>query len=248
MKKVILGLVGLTAFVALWEALVQVGVFNPNLVPAPSAIPATLLEEIERGVWARMVLSSLRHYGLGLAIGTGLGITLGMAVALSPQLEQLQAYVARVLRPIPPLAWIPFAVIWFGITEASAAFIISIGVFWINYFATSSAVRGVDRELVEVAQVFGFGGFWPRLTKVLIPAATPSILVGVRTGLGQGWMTVVAAELFGIQGIGQRMMEASGLLAIDVVAVYMVTIAALYGLTDTLFVGIERTLVRWTEL
>jgi NitT/TauT family transport system permease protein len=248
LRKVVLGFAGLAGFVLVWELLVRFAIFNPNLVPAPSAIPATLLAEIERGVWVRMVLSSLRHYGLGLGIGTGLGIALGMAVALSPGLEQLQAYIARVLRPIPPLAWIPFAVIWFGITEASAAFIISIGVFWINYFATSSAIRGVDRELVEVARVFGFAGFWPRLTKVLIPAATPSILVGVRTGLGQGWMTVVAAELFGIQGIGQRMMEASGLLAIDVVAVYMVTIAGLYGLTDILFVGVERALVRWTDL
>ena len=141
MRKIVLGLAGLAGFVAVWELLVRLAVFNPNLVPAPSAIPATLIAEIERGVWLRMVLSSLRHYGLGLAIGSGLGIFLGMAVALAPRLEQLQAYVARVLRPIPPLAWIPFAVIWFGITEASAAFIISIGVFCINYFATSSDFR-----------------------------------------------------------------------------------------------------------
>jgi len=81
-----------------------------------------------------------------------------------------------------------------------------------------------------------------------MPAALPGILVGVRTGIGQGWMTVVAAELFGIQGIGQRMMEASGLLAIDVVAVYMVTIALLYGLTDIIFVTFERMVLKWTEL
>jgi ABC-type nitrate/sulfonate/bicarbonate transport system permease component len=248
LKRVLLGAAGLVGFLLVWELLVRFAVFNPNLVPAPSAVPATLFAEIERGVWFRMVFSSLRHYGLGLAIGTGLGMTLGMAIALAPGLQQVQAYVARVLRPIPPLAWIPFAVIWFGINEASAAFIISIGVFWINYFATSAAIRSVDRELVEVARVFGFQGFWPRLTKVLLPAATPQMLIGIRTGLGQGWMTVVAAELFGIPGIGQRMMEASGLLAIDVVAVYMVTIAALYGLTDILFVGLERMLIKWTEL
>jgi NitT/TauT family transport system permease protein len=248
MKRIVLGLSGLAAFILIWEALVRFGIFSGNLVPLPSGIPETLLSEIQNGMWPRMVLSSLRHYALGLAIGTGLGIALGMTVALSPTTQRLQAYVARVLRPIPPLAWIPFAIIWFGISEGSAAFIISIGVFWINYFATIGAIRGVDRDLIEVARVFGYSRFWPRLTKVLLPAATPGILVGVRTGLGQGWMTVVAAELFGIQGIGQRMMEASGLLAIDVVAVYMVTIAMLYGVTDVLFIGVERVLVRWTEL
>lgn len=247
-RKLVFGFSGLILFVGLWEAVVQSGIFAATLIPRPSDIPATLLAEIRRGVWQRMVLSSLRHYGLGLGIGTGLGLTLGTAVALSHRLHDAQAYLVRVLRPIPPLAWIPFAIIWFGISETSAAFIISIGVFWINYFATTGAIRSVDRDLVEVARVFGHGRFAARLRKVLIPAALPGILVGVRTGLGQGWMTVVAAELFGIQGIGQRMMEASGLLAIDVVAVYMVTIALLYGLTDVIFISIERVALRWTEL
>ncbi|MFW5814647.1 MAG: ABC transporter permease [Spirochaetota bacterium] len=247
-RKVVLGLAGLAGFVAVWELAVRSGVFAATLVPRPSDIPATLVAEIERGVWQQMVLASLSHYALGLGIGTGLGVALGTAVALSPGLHDAQAYLVRVLRPIPPLAWIPFAIIWFGISETSAAFIISIGVFWINYFATSGAIRAVDRDLVEVARVFGHGGFQARLRKVLLPAALPGMLVGVRTGLGQGWMTVVAAELFGIQGIGQRMMEASGLLAIDVVAVYMVTIALLYGLTDIVFISVERVVLRWTEL
>lgn len=248
LRTAALGFSGLAIFVALWELAASGVVFSAALIPRPSDVPATFIAEIERGVWQRMVLSSLRHYGMGLAIGTVLGIITGTAVALSPAVRGLQSWLVRVLRPIPPLAWIPFAIIWFGISETSAAFIISIGVFWINYFAASGAIRGVDRDLVEVARVFGHGRFFPRLRKVLLPAATPGILVGVRTGLGQGWMTVVAAELFGIQGIGQRMMEASGLLAIDVVAVYMVTIAALYGATDVLFVAIERVTVRWTEL
>jgi len=247
-RKAALGLAGLVAFVTVWELSVRSGVFASSLVPRPSDIPGTLVAEIERGVWQRMVLSSLRHYSLGLAIGTGLGVVLGTAVSLSAGLHDVQAWLVRVLRPIPPLAWIPFAIIWFGISETSAAFIISIGVFWINYFATSGAIRSVDRDLIEVARVFGHGGFWARLRTVLLPASLPGMLVGVRTGLGQGWMTVVAAELFGIEGIGQRMMEASGLLAIDVVAVYMVTIALLYGLTDIVFVTIERVVLRWTEL
>ena len=153
----------------------------------------------------------------------------------------------RVLRPIPPLAWIPFAIIWFGINRSSAAFIISIGVFWINYFAASGAIGAVEEGLVDVARIFGHERFFPRVFRVVLPAASPGIITGVRTGLGQGWMTVVAAELFGIEGIGQRMMVASGLLAIDVVAVYMFTIALLYGLTEVLFLLAKRTVTAWSR-
>jgi len=118
-------------------------------------------------------------------------------------------------------------------------------VFWIVFFATQGAVRGVDRDLIEVAQAFGFRGAFARLTKILLPAATPGILVGVRTALGQAWMAVVAAEIFGVPGIGARMMQASSLLSTDIVVVYMLTMAALYGLFDTGFVALQGWLLRW---
>src|SRR4029079_18842527 len=112
--------------------------------------------------------------------------------------EPATAWAVRLLRPIPGLAWVPFAIIWFGVEPSAAVFIIAIGVFWIVFFATQGAVRGVDRDLIEVAQAFGFRSDAARLVKILLPAATPGILVGVRTALGQAWMAVVAAEIFGV--------------------------------------------------
>jgi NitT/TauT family transport system permease protein len=221
------------------------GLLLGALLPAPSSIPASLLSEIELGVWHRMGLASLTHYVIGLVIGSALGVSAGMAVALFPTVDAAQSWLARLLRPIPPLAWIPFAIIWFGISETAAAFIIAIGIFWINYFAAHAAVRAIDKDLVEMAAAFGHGTFRARLRKVILPAASPGILAGLRAGLGQGWMTVVAAELFGITGIGQRMMEAAGLLATQVVVVYMLTIALLYGLSDALFVAAQKRLLRW---
>lgn len=243
-----LGLLGIAIVFAIWELSVRSGAVQATLVPLPSSLPGTFLQEIERGVWPRVVLGSLRHYTTGLLLGTVLGLAVGAAVALAPGFRALQYYVARVLRPIPPLAWIPFAIIWFGINRSAATFIISIGVFWINYFAGSQAIASVDRDLIEVARVFGHDRFFPRLMKVILPAALPGILTGMRTGIGQAWMTVVAAELFGIRGIGQRMIEASGLLAIDVVMVYMLTIAALYGLTDAAFSLLQRRLLKWQNV
>jgi NitT/TauT family transport system permease protein len=197
------------------------------------------------GFWTRAVLDSLWHYSLGLFLGTGAGVALGVATALYDRLEASLSWVIRLLRPVPGLAWVPFAIVWFGISEAAATFIIVVGVFWINYYAAFGAAKAVDKDLLEVAESFGHGGTWAKLVKVVLPGSTAGILAGVRTGLGQAWMAVVAAELFGVPGLGQRMMQGSALLATDVVVVYMITIAALYGLTDALFVQIRDRLLAW---
>lgn len=192
-----------------------------------------------------MVWASLSHYTVGFLLGSFLGVALGVVVALSPRVEASQAWLARMFRPIPPIAWIPFAVIWLGISETAAAFIISIGIFWINYFTAMAAVQAVDKDLIEVARAFGHRSFSALLQKVILPGAAPGILSGLRAGLGQGWMTVVAAELFGIPGIGQRMIEASGLLASEVVVLYMFSIALLYGISDYVFVRIQERILLW---
>jgi len=236
---------GLIVFLLIWEAIARSGFVASTLLPAPSALPSALISEISLGFWQAMIFASLTHYLIGLALGSLLGIACGVAVALFPRVAAAQAWLARILRPIPPLAWIPFAIIWFGVTQSAAAFIISIGIFWINYFAALTAVEAVDKELVELANAFGHRSFFARLVKVILPGAAPGILGGFRAGLGMGWMTVVAAELFGITGIGSRMNEAAGLLATEVVVVYMLTIALLYAISDTVFVRGRDRLLQW---
>ncbi|NIO08841.1 MAG: ABC transporter permease subunit [Deltaproteobacteria bacterium] len=236
---------GLVGFFLIWEGLARSGWIETHLLPPPFSLPQTLISEIQQGFWQRMVLASLWHYSIGFILGSLLGVTLGIAVALFPKVEASQAWLARVFRPIPPLAWIPFAIIWFGITQTAAAFIISIGIFWINYFTSMAAVQAVDKDLIEVARAFGHRSFFSLLRKVILPGAAPGILSGLRAGLGQGWMTVVAAELFGIAGIGQRMIEASGLLASEVVVLYMFSIALLYGLSDYFFMRIQNRILQW---
>jgi len=244
-RRGLLGAGGLLAFLLLWEAIARLGVIEAALLPAPSRLPATFFSELTLGFWHQMVLASLNHYLIGLVSGSLLGVAVGTTVALFPTVDAVQGWLARMLRPIPPLAWIPFAIIWFGISETAAAFIIAIGVFWINYFTAYSAVRTVDPDLIELAASFGHRSLFARLRKVILPAAAPGILSGLRAGLGQGWMTVVAAELFGVTGIGQRMNEAAGLLATEVVIVYMLTIALLYGISDMLFIAAQNRVLRW---
>jgi len=244
-QRHLLGLAGLVVFLVFWEAVTASGLVVSTLVSPPSSLPEALVSEIRLGFWQKMVFASLSHYLIGLFVGTALGVIAGVAIALFPRFDAAQYWVARVLRPIPPLAWIPFAIIWFGVSETAAAFIISIGIFWINYFTANAAVRAVDPDLIELAVSFGHRSLIRRLRKVILPAAAPGLLSGMRAGLGQGWMTVVAAELFGITGIGSRMMEAAGLLATQVVIVYMLTIALLYGLSDMAFVAVQDRVLRW---
>jgi sulfonate transport system permease protein len=244
-RRLGLAAAGLVLFLGLWEAVPRLGWVNPAFLPPPSAIPGAFWKEIVSGVWLGAVLSSLSHYLVGLSVGVGCGVMLGIASGMFRGFENATAWVVRVLRPIPGLAWVPFAILWFGVQPAAAVFIIAIGVFWIVFFATQGAVRGVDRDLIEVAQAFGFRSSAARLVKILLPASTPGILVGVRTALGQAWMAVVAAEIFGVPGVGQRMMQASSLLATDLVVVYMLTMAGLYGLFDSAFVALQGWLLRW---
>lgn len=245
LRPVLLAVLGLLAFLALWEAIPRLGLVNAAMLPGPSALPRAFLRELASGAWAASVASSLGHYVLGLTVGAVLGGAIGIACGMFRLLDETVSGIVRVLRPIPGLAWVPFAIIWFGVDLRAAVFIIATGVFWIVFFAAHGAIRGVDRDLVEVADAFGFGSAGARLVKVLFPAALPGLLVGLRTALGQAWMAVVAAELFGVPGLGQRMMQASSLLATDVVVVYMLTMAALYGIIDSGFIALQGRLLRW---
>lgn len=240
-----LAALGLLAFLGLWEAVPRLGLLSPTLLPPPSALPASFMRELRSGMWRSMVGLSLSHYVIGFAWGAGLGTVLGIITGMYLKLQWLLEWVVRVLRPIPNLAWAPFAIIWFGVDQAAAIFIISVGVFWIVFFAAQGAIQSVDRDLIEVADAFGFRSGHERLFKVLLPASLPALLVGLRTALGQAWMAVVAAELSGVSGLGSRMMQASSLLATDLVVVYMLTMAVLYGIMDIGFMAMQRYVLRW---
>jgi sulfonate transport system permease protein len=244
-RAVALAAFGFAVFLAIWELAPALGLVPASVLPPPSVLPQAFLRELGSGIWLSSMLTSLSHYVAGLVIGCLLGVGLGIATGMSVTLDAALAWVIRVLRPIPGLAWVPFAILWFGIDATAAIFIIGIGVFWISYFAAHAAVRAVDRDLIELAEAFGFRRADQKLIKVILPAAAPGILAGLRTALGQAWMAVVASEIFGVPGLGQRMMQAANLLASDIVVIYMATMAALYGLFDTAFVALQSWLLRW---
>ena len=245
LRRITFGVAGLAAFVALWKCAFVFTWAPSGTLPDPFSIPAALAAEYTNGHLLPALGSSLIHYVWGLAVGTVAGFIVGLLAATSPAFDDVHHLLARILRPIPPLAWVVFAIAWFQVSHAGAAFVISIGVFWVNYFATAAGVAGVDPHFYELARAFGHGGFVARVTTVTLPGAAPGILSGMRTGVGQAWMTLIAAELLGVPGMGQQMNSAAGVGAYDAVVVYMLAISLIYSLSDGAFALVQNRVLRW---
>jgi NitT/TauT family transport system permease protein len=243
--RALLGVAGVALFVGFWKFAQASGWAQEGTIPDPFLLPRALRDEWESGRLLPAILSSLIHYAWGLSLGTLTGFLVGAMAALSPLADALHAWLARILRPIPPLAWVVFAIAWFKVSHAGAAFVIAIGVFWINYFATYSAVRNVDPKYYELARAFGQNGHLAQALSVTLPAAAPGIFSGIRTGIGQAWMTLIAAELLGVPGMGQEMNAAAGVGAYEAVVIYMLVISLVYTLSDHVFSRFEKKALQW---
>lgn len=243
--RVAYGVTGVVLFVLLWKASGFFAWVNPGTLPDPFKLPQAFMQEWTAGRLLPAIGSSLVHYFWGLGLGTLFGIVFGLAAATIRPFELLQAYLIRILRPIPPLAWVVFAIAWFKVSHAGAAFVISIGVFWINYYATASAVRNIDPRFYELARSFGQGSYWRRAISITLPAIAPGTLAGIRTGIGQAWMTLIAAELLGVPGMGQEMNAAAGVGAYEAVVIYMLAISLVYAVSDLIYVLIEKRVLSW---
>jgi NitT/TauT family transport system permease protein len=242
-RRVRRGLGGVVAFLVLWTA---AALTQPSYVlPTPLAVAETFYAEAASGDMFVALGNSVLHWIPGAVFGTGLGIAAGIGLAWSPVLDDVSSPVVRVLRPVPPLALIGFAIAWFGINHAGAAFIIAVGAFWINFYATYGGVEGVSEDLLDVARSLGVEGDLDLVRTVVVPASLPEITTGIRTGIGRCWMLVVASEIFGVAGIGRRILRASNNLQVDVVITYILVLSLLYLVVDVAFRALQRRALAW---
>jgi len=193
------------------------------------------------------VAASLVRVFTGFAIALVIGVPLGIFIGYSKKLEAAVDPLVELIRPIPPLAWLPLAIIWFGIGLASQAYIIALGAFFPIVLNTVSGVKSVDPRLIEAARTLGAG---PRtvLARVLVPGAMPSIFTGVRIGMGIAWMSLIAAELVSVQngyGLGYMIMTARDLARYDLLVAGMVVIGILGYLFDWLIRLLEKRTLSW---
>jgi NitT/TauT family transport system permease protein len=245
-KSVSRGIVGGVAFFLFWWALASTmpSYFLPTPIAVLSAFvtelttPATLViggVELHLTELTVVLTQSLMHYLPGLVMGVGLGAPLGVALGYSTRLDEYVSPVVSLLRPIPPLAWMGFVIVWVGIGHAGAAVIVSIGAFWITFFAAYGGVEELPREWVEVAESLGVERDLTMVRQVVIPGVAPSIFTGIRTSIGRAWMIVVAAELFGAPGIGYRIIHTAQSLSMDVSMAYMLALGLVYLGSDVTF-------------
>ncbi|MGH8736864.1 MAG: ABC transporter permease [Burkholderiales bacterium] len=239
-------------FFALWQGAVWLIYGNSTegrLLPAPLDVLAAARELLASGELVRHTERSLLRVLVGLFIATGLAVPLGLLIGWFPLARDMGEIIIDTFRPIPPLAWIPLAVLWFGLTPASAVFIIVIGGFFPTLVSTVAGVRGVDRGLLEAAHTLGANASLDLFRRVVLPAALPSILTGIRISASLAWMSVVAAEMIAIDsGLGYMILNARQLFRPDIVVVGMAMIGVIGFAMDRLLYLCETTFLRWRRV
>lgn len=236
-----LGAVLPLAVLSALELSVQLGAVPAHLLPPPTEIAHTLVELANNGLGGHVVASTVRVF-IGFAIGAVLAISCGMLVGLSCRAEALLDPSFQALRAIPSLAWVPLLLLWLGIDEAPKITLIAIGAFFPVYMGVASGCRDIDRKLVEVAELAGLASI-AMVRRVLLPAALPAILTGLRNGLSLAWMFMVAAELIAAtRGLGYLLTDGRETGRADIVLAAIVLLALLGKLTDT---GMQRLESRW---
>jgi sulfonate transport system permease protein len=247
MRRGALGLVVPLMLLALWEALSRSGVAPPNLLPAPSAVLRALRDLWASGELIGHVEITLERVALGFLLGTAAATLLGAITGYSALWRRILDPLLQALRSIPSIAWVPLFVLWLGIFEASKVTLIAVGAFFPVYLNTMAGIQQVDRKLVEVARVHGYGGA-ALIRRVLLPATLPAYVTGLRGGLGLAWMFVVAAEFMGAsEGLGFLLIDGqqTGRPANIIAAILLF---ALFGkLTDMLLARVARPFVAWQD-
>ena len=197
-----IGLVLPALLLVLWEALSRFGIAPSNLLPAPSAVLRSLRDLLVTGELPGHIEITLLRVALGFLLGTAVATALGALTGYSPLWRRLLDPTFQALRSIPSIAWVPIFVLWLGIFEASKVTLIAMGAFFPIYLHTMAGIQQVDRKLVEVARIHGYGGV-SLVRRVLLPATLPAYFTGLRGGLGLAWMFVIAAEFMGAsEGLG----------------------------------------------
>jgi len=238
--------------ILIWQGLSSMEVIPSYKLPSPVEIILGFKDLLIVGVppgnlLHNHMLYSLYRVALGYAIAALLAIPLGLLMGWSRGLLKIVRPLFELMRPIPPLAWIPIAILWFGIGLKSAAFIIFLGAFFPILLNTISGVLSIQPILVEAARTL-HAKEKDIFLKVLLPGAVPSIFVGMRIGIGIGWMTLVAAEFTGVKegyGLGYMIMTARDIQRPDEILAGMLVIGVIGLLIDIGLRAAESKTIKW---
>ncbi|NTW92007.1 MAG: ABC transporter permease [Methanoregulaceae archaeon] len=221
---------------------------NPFILPSPVDVINAFLDLLKGNTLLKDIGVSLIHFGIGLGSALIIGIPIGMVMGYYRGVDAFLDPLIEIIRPIPPLAWIPFAIVWFGLTNASAGFLIFIGAVFPILINTYAGFRSIPRIFVEAGKMLGCSRDRDLIRYIAFPSSLPQIAAGIRIASGVGWMCLVAAELFGVSkyGLGQKLWHFYNLHQMDKVVVYMLLLGTIGLLLDWLFrYYIDHHFLRW---
>lgn len=242
---------------ALWQLLSFAGFYPRSLVPPPAQVFFVWYDLITgasksagpyTGVWFQHALASLFRVYAGFAIAIVFGIFLGLIIGLSRSIERLLDPTVHLFRNIPVTAWLPLSIVFFGIADRPAIFLIALGAFFPTVVNTAHGVRQVDKILVKAGLMMGVNRY-QLLRRIIFPAALPSILTGSRLSMGIAWVLVVVAEMVAVKsGLGYLLMDARLFFRYDILIASMLSIGLLGFLSDVLILLVRNHILAWTRL
>ena len=243
----ILSWVSLVVFVILWQWAGSRQLVNTSILPKPALILEKLADMILDGSLVRYTLVSLKRVFLGYCLGGGIGLVFGFMIGLNRRLEQFINLYIGILRPIPPIAWIPFLILALGIGELSKITVIAIGSFWPLLLNTIEGVHTADESLLELGRVLEKD----RKTvifKIILPSAVPSVFTGARLGISRAWSCVVTAEMIAASaGVGYLIQYARELSQPAVMLVGVAVIGLIGLLIDSAMMAVQKRLLQWNN-
>ncbi len=245
-KARLLPLVVLMGALALWWALASLRVFPESLFPSPLAVARGFGEEIRTGRLFNDIVASLFRVTTGFVLSVVLGTPLGLWLGHQAKARAALLPAINFFRNLSPLAWIPFAILWFGIGDVPAIFLIFMASFFPIVLATMAAYSSVPSVYFRVAENYGYSNR-ELLTEVTLPAIMPQVITALRVTAGLAWLVVVAAEMIaGRDGLGFAIWDARNGLRMDLLVVGMIVIGLIGVAIDLLLVQLTRIpSVRW---
>ena len=241
------GLVIPVGLAILWELAVRNGLVGGRLMPPPSRLAQTAWSLALSGELLIHIQATMTRVLVGFAIGATAGTLLGMLNGASTRALRLLDPSIQALQAIPSIAWVPLFILWLGIFETSKLALIALGVLFPVYLGILSSIQSVDRKLIEVGRVFGLSRTGIAL-RITWPAVMPVWIASLRTGLGLGFMFVVAAELMGAsEGLGYLLLDGQQMGRADSILVAMIIFALLGKASDSVLVALSRPMLRWQD-
>lgn len=235
MKEFLKATAVLAAILAIWYALCALNIWSAYVLPGPQQVWSSFVEIVISGEILQNILISLRRVLVGFGIAFVLAFLLGILASLRPMSKPYYNHIVEFLRNVPPMSLIPLLILWFGIGETSKIVIIVLTSFFPIFLNTKSGLISCDKKLLEVGDSLGFTTT-QKFFKIMLPDAVPSILVGMRIGLGYSWRAIVGAEMIAAaSGLGYLILDAQQMSRSDKVLVGIFVIGIIGYCCDRVF-------------